>query len=111
IVTKRSILNKDIGKKKFLFIYDPARYIDSSVISIFQIINDKEVGYKLRLENVISMVDHNTKNKTPLPMPAQLNIIKELMIKYNGERAAEWENIELYIDAGSGGGDISAVDY
>ena len=31
------------------------------------------------------------------------------MIKYNGERAAEWENIEFYIDAGSGGGGISAV--
>ena len=42
-------------------------------------------------------------------MPAQLEIIKELMIKYNGERAAEWENIEFYIDAGSGGGGISAV--
>lgn len=31
------------------------------------------------------------------------------MIKYNGERAAEWENIDFYIDAGSGGGGISAV--
>ena len=58
---------------------------------------------------MVSMVDLNTKNKTPLPMPAQLEIIKELMIKYNGERAAEWENIEFYIDAGSGGGGISAV--
>ncbi len=31
------------------------------------------------------------------------------MIKYNGEHVAEWENIEFYIDAGSGGGGISAV--
>ena len=31
------------------------------------------------------------------------------MIKYNGDRAAEWENIDFYIDAGSGGGGISAV--
>ena len=79
------------------------------MLSIFQVINDKEVGYKLRLENVVSMVDQSTKNKTPLPMNAQLEIIKDLMIKYNGERAAEWENIEFYIDAGSGGGGISAV--
>lgn len=106
---RKPLLYNDTGKKKFIFCYDPARNFDGSVLSIFQVIDDKEVGYKLRLENVISMVDQNTKNKTPLPMPSQLEIIKELMIKYNGERAAEWENIEFYIDAGSGGGGISAV--
>ena len=31
------------------------------------------------------------------------------MIDYNGERAADWENIEFYIDSGSGGGGISAI--
>ena len=69
----------------------------------------KEFGYWLQVENVISMIDVDSKNKTPLPMPQQLEIIKENMIKYNGERAAEWENIEFYVDAGSGGGGISAV--
>jgi hypothetical protein len=107
--TRKPLLYNDTGKKKFIFCYDPARNFDGSVLSIFQVINDKNVGYKLRLENVVSMVDQNAKNKTPLPMPAQLEIIKDLMIKYNGERAAEWENIEFYIDAGSGGGGISAV--
>ncbi len=107
--TRKPLLYNDTGKKKFIFCYDPARNFDGSVLSIFQVIYDKEVGYKLRLENVISMVDPNTKNKTPLPMPEQLKIIKDLMIKYNGEHAAEWENIEFYIDAGSGGGGISAV--
>lgn len=107
--TRKPLLYNDTGKKKFIFCYDPARNFDGSVLSIFQVINDKDVGYKLRLENVVSMIYQNAKNKTPLPMPAQLEIIKELMIKYNGERAAEWENIEFYIDAGSGGGGISAV--
>lgn len=107
--TRKPLLYNDTGKKKFIFCYDPARNFDGSILSIFQIINDKKVGYKLRLENVVPMVDQNSKNKTPLPMPAQLEIIKELMIKYNGERAAEWENIDFYIDAGSGGGGISAV--
>ncbi len=106
---RKPLLYNDTGKKKFIFCYDPARNFDGSVLSIFQVIDDDEVGYKLRLANVVSMVDRNTKNKTPLPMPAQLDIIKDLMIKYNGERAAEWENIEFYIDAGSGGGGISAV--
>lgn len=106
---RKPLLYNDTGKKKFIFCYDPARNFDGSVLSIFEVINDKDVGYKLRLVNVVSMVDQETKNKTPLPMPAQLDIIKDLMIKYNGERAAEWENIEFYIDAGSGGGGISAV--
>lgn len=105
----RPLLYNDTGKKKFIFCYDPARNFDGSVLSIFLVIDDKEVGCKLRLVNSVSMVDQNMKNKTPLPMPAQLEIIKDLMIKYNGERAAEWENIEFYIDAGSGGGGISAV--
>lgn len=103
------LLFNDTGRKKLIFCYDPARNFDGSVLSIFQVMDNKEFGYWLQLENVVSMVDINSKNKTPLPMPQQLEIIKELMIKYNGERAAEWENIEFYIDAGSGGGGISAV--
>lgn len=103
------LLYNDTGKKKFIFCYDPARNFDGSVLSIYQLMNSKEYGYWLRVENVVSMVDTQSKHKTPLPMPEQLEIIKELMIKYNGERAAEWENIEFYVDSGSGGGGISAV--
>ena len=108
-VVRKPLLYNDTGKKKFILCYDPARNFDGSVLSIFEVINDKQVGYKLKLVNVVSMIDQNSKNKTPLPMPAQIDIIKDLMIKYNGERAAEWENIEFYIDAGAGGGGISAV--
>lgn len=103
------LLYNDTGKKKFILCYDPARNFDGSILSVFQIINNKDIGYKLQIENVISMVDTDTKKKTPLPMPEQLKIIKKTMIAYNGERSADWENIEFYIDAGSGGGGISAV--
>lgn len=103
------LLKNDTGHRKFIFCYDPARNFDGSVLSIYQLINDTNIGYYLQLENSISMVDPNTKNKTPLPMTEQLEIIKELLIKYNGAGASEWENVEFYIDAGSGGGGISAV--
>lgn len=103
------LLKNDTGDKKFIFCYDPARNFDGSVLSIYQLIKDRKIGYYLRLENSISMVDPGTKNKTPLPMPDQLNIIKEQLIKYNGIGVPEWQNIEFYIDAGSGGGGISAV--
>ena len=99
----------DTGKKKFIFCYDPARNFDGSVLSIWQELEDEKDGYKLKLERSISMVDTNTKKKTPLPMNEQLKIIKNLMIAYNGERAADWENIKFLIDSGAGGGGISAV--
>lgn len=103
------LMKNDTGDKKFIFCYDPARSFDGSVLSIYQLIKDKKIGYYLRLENCISMVDVNTKNKTPLPMPDQLEIIKEQLIRYNGVGVPEWSNIEFYIDAGAGGGGVSAV--
>ena len=103
------LLYNDTSKKKFIFCYDPARNYDNSVLSIFQLIEDDDIGYYLRLENVISMVDTETRNKTPLPMTRQLDIIKEQMIKYNGEKAPEWENITFWVDSGAGGGGISAI--
>lgn len=103
------LMFNDTGKKKFIFCYDPARNFDNSVLSIFQLLEDEEIGYYLRLENVISMVDVDSRKKTPLPMTEQLKIIKEQMILYNGEKSPEWENIEFWIDSGSGGGGISAV--
>ena len=106
---RKPLFYNDTGKKKFIFCYDPARNFDGSALSVWELIDDKEVGYRVSLVNMVSMVDTMTKNKTPLPMPDQLRIIKQLMLDYNGDRAAEWENIEFYIDAGSGGGGISAV--
>lgn len=103
------LLYNDTSKKKFIFCYDPARNYDNSVLSIFQLIEDKDIGYYLRLENVISMVDAESRNKTPLPMTRQLEIIKEQMIKYNGDKAPEWENITFWVDSGAGGGGISAI--
>lgn len=108
-VVRPPILFNDTGARKFILCYDPARSYDGSVLSVFELVDDKNVGFRLRVANVISMVDTETSNKTPLPMPQQLEIIKKAMIDYNGERAADWENIEFYIDSGSGGGGISAI--
>lgn len=108
-VVRKPELYNITGKDKYILCYDPARNYDGSILAIFKIIEDEDVGYKLELVNVISMVDTNTKNKTPLPMPAQLEIIKDCMVRYNGERAAEWENIEFFCDSGAGGGGVSAV--
>lgn len=104
------LLYNDDGEKKFLFTYDPARNFDNSILSIYQVIEDKKIGYKIQLENIVHMIDQDSRNKTPLPMPLQLEIIKQKLIDYNGENNLDWENIvAFYIDAGAGGGGKSAI--
>ena len=103
------ILSGD-SKKKFVFCYDPARAFDNSILSIWQVIEDEQYGLMLKLANVISMVDQDNPKKTPLRMPEQIKIIREALINYNGDSAIEYENIlAFYIDAGAGGGGVSAV--
>ena len=105
----RPILRGD-GKQKFIFCYDPARAYDNSILSIWQVIEDEQYGLMLKLANVISMVDQENPKKTPLRMPEQIRIIHQALIDYNGDSAQEYENIiSFYIDAGAGGGGVSAV--
>lgn len=105
----RPILRGD-GKQKFIFCYDPARAYDNSILSIWQVLEDEQYGLNLKLANVISMVDQENPKKTPLRMPEQIKIIHQAMIDYNGDSALEYENIlAFYIDAGAGGGGVSAV--
>lgn len=99
----------DTGKRKFILCYDPARNYDNSVLGIFELIYDKEKGYHMDVVNVISMVNEKTEKKTPLNYVEQLKIIQQAMIEYNGHDALEWENIEFWIDAGSGGAPRSGI--
>lgn len=106
--TRIPLLLNDTGKKKFILCYDTARAYDGSILSIYQLIKGKD-GYYLQIENCISMFDINSPKKTPLPFPEQLAILKEQMIRYNGIGEPEWSNIELYIDAGAGGGALGGI--
>lgn len=105
----RPIMRGD-GKQKFIFCYDPARAYDNSILSIWLIEESEQYGLMLRLANVISMVDQESAKKTPLPMPEQLKKIRQAILDYNGDGALPYENIvSFYIDAGAGGGGVSAV--
>lgn len=109
-VIRKPLLFNDTGKKKFLFSYDPARNFDNSILAIYEIVEDKHKGTFLRYVNCISMVDTTTKKKTPLNMIQQLDIIREALIAYNGDGVDDFVNIPyFYIDAGAGGGGVSAV--
>ena len=100
------------AKRKFILAYDPARSYDNSVLGVAELIYDKNVGYKIDICNFVSFVDISLKKKTPIRTPEQIEIIKQMLLDYNGKMAADYENIEaLLIDTGAGGGGVIIADY
>jgi hypothetical protein len=109
--TRVPILYND-GNKKFVLAYDPARSYDGSVCMVGEIYYDEVVGYKMRICNGVSFVDVSKKKKTPMRTPEQVDFIKQMILDYNGQKSADYENIEaILIDAGAGGGGHILADY
>jgi hypothetical protein len=100
------------NKNKYVLAYDPARSYDNSVVLIGEIYHDDDVGYKMNIVNSVSFSDIAKKKKTPIRTPEQIELLKQMILDYNGLNAADYENIEaLMIDAGAGGGGVQIADY
>lgn len=105
------LFNKD-NKSKYIICYDPARQSDKAIVLVAEVLDDKNFGKKLRLVNVISLVDMLTKSKTPMSTPNQVKALKQIILDYNGEGVADYENIEaILVDAGSGGAGVPITDF
>lgn len=108
-------LSNTEGTSMYLMSWDSARLNDNSVVEVAEIINDPEIGWRMRLVNVNSLVDIKTKNKTPMRLPDQVNEFKKMLLAYNGTEKGklDYENIMAVIgDAGAGGQLIGGVsDY
>lgn len=112
---RKPVLFNDTGRRKFVFSYDPARNFDGSVITVAEIVEDttkdkkRNNGTMFKVVYSKEMVDRSSNRKSPLDMVEQLKIIRQLMVDFNGE-ADDWKNIvEFNIDAGAGGGGVSAI--
>ena len=104
-------LRNDDGGKWGLF-YDPARSKDNSVILCVEYYKDPVVGWKMKIQNVVNLIDVEKRNKTPMTTPNQIKELKGLMLAYNGEGYADYENIlRIGIDAGSGGAGVQTSDF
>jgi len=104
--------NEPHGKRKFIIAYDPAHQYDNSVCLIGEIINDEKVGERLEVCNGVSFVDIGKKKKTPMRTPEQIQLLKQMILNYNGEGNPDYENIEcILIDAGAGGHGTTIADY
>jgi hypothetical protein len=110
--TRLPVLHNNTNKQKFVLAYDPARSYDNSICMAGEIIFDDNVGFKMEICNGISFVDIGKKKKTPMRTPEQVEMVKQILLGYNGKQVADYENIEsLLIDAGAGGGGVNIADY
>lgn len=119
------ILNNDTGNRQIVMAWDSARLNDNSVIVIAEFYEkvvvdpetkqEKNLGWHMRILNVVSLVDVNTKQRTPKRFPEQVKEFKELLLAYNGSESGrlDYEQIKQVIfDAGAGGQIIGSVaDY
>lgn len=103
--------NKD-GQSKYIICYDPARLADRSVVLIAEAYCDENFGWKARIVNVIQLADMLTKKKTPMSTPNQIKALKQIILDYNGEGNADYENIlAILVDSGSGGAGVPITDF
>lgn len=110
-IVKPPKLVNDSGSKWGLF-YDPARSKDNSVILCAEYFEDPVVGWKMKIQNVVNLIDIEKKSKTPMTTPNQVKELKRLLLTYNGDGYADYENIlRIGIDAGSGGAGVQTSDF
>jgi hypothetical protein len=98
------------GNSQYFIIYDPAERIDNSVIGIFELFRDSIKGLMLRVVNMVNFIEILPNGtKTHKIKPEQVKDLKKIMLAYNGTYfgVADYKNIHLMIDPGSGGGGTS----
>lgn len=109
------LLFNDTGNKLFGFAWDSARLNDNSVILVAEFINDPEIGWRIALHNLVSLVDIETKKKIPKRLPEQVDDFKDLLLRYNANDKGrlDYENIKILVcDSGAGGQMVGGVaDY
>lgn len=94
-------------KYKVALAFDPARTGDNSIIGAMRIYEDPEIGLCGDIVNCINLIDIANKNKYKLDSNRQLEILREMLLQYNGHNP-DYEFIDsLSVDQGAGGGGVS----
>lgn len=111
-IRKPVLCNEDNKHHRFVMAYDPAHDYDNSVVTVGELIYDEQIGYKLRIQNCVSLADIGKKKRTPMTTPKQTEHIKKMILDYNGKGFADYENLDMFlVDSGAGGGGKLISDY
>lgn len=100
------------GEKHYIILYDPASKNDNSFVLVCEMIKDEERGLMLKLVYARNLVEPLANGqKAHIQKPEQVEILKELLLKYN-LTFDDYEGIDiLCIDAGAGGGGFDVGQY
>lgn len=113
--TRVPLLYNDTGEKRFILAYDPARSMDNSVIGVMELypveLIDGSVDLRGRVVNCANLMDVGKKLKTPMQTPDQIRYLKQMILDYNAGIDTYGNIVNIYIDAGSGGGGVNIADY
>lgn len=105
------LINPD-NRSFYVITWDPARRNDNSCCLIGKFYKDKSVGWKCKIVNCIVLINQVSKDKTMLSAPEQVDAIKRLIVTYNGDGVADYENIlGIQVDSGSGGAGVNMTDF
>lgn len=95
-------------KYTYVVAFDPARTGDNSITGVMRLYDDPEYGWCGDIINMVNFVDVASRQKFKLDSNRQLAGLRELILNYSGDTAADYEYIDsVLIDAGSGGGGVS----
>jgi len=101
-------MNKNEKYDFYAIAFDPARTGDNSIVGVMGIYKDERDEYVGDIINFMNLIDVGKKKKQQMKSPDQIKYIKKMILDYNGD-GRDYENIgEFLIDAGAGGGGISA---
>lgn len=94
---------------KYAVAMDPARTNDNSIISIMALHEDERLGWIGEICNCVNLVDTASRKHYKLDSNRQVEELRNIILAYSGNTAADYEHISaVLIDAGSGGGGVSA---
>ena len=112
VVRKPLLCNEGNKRRHIVLAYDPAHDYDNSAVGVGEYIYDEKVGWRLIIQNCITLMEIGKKKKKPMRTPEQIDYIKQMLLDYNGIGFGEYENIDLLlIDPGAGGGGNIITDY
>lgn len=87
--------------------FDPARTGDNSIVAAMHLYQDPDMGWCGDIINCVNMVDIATAKKYKLDSNRQLELLRDMLLQYNGQNP-DYEYLDtVMIDAGSGGGGVS----
>ena len=71
-------LRSDDQNSKWALLFDSARAKDNSVVLCAEYVNDPVVGWKMKIQNVVNLLNVMKKHKTPMTTPNQIKEVKRL---------------------------------